>query len=176
MIHLILTALTLILHLLNLIHGPVCLAQYGMSRIARQLTTSYNRALTASTSPPPTEQAELALSEHCAPREMAFAAGLNDLTIYPQTLRAARSSPNSHDLWKAVCTEFDNCEAKKVWTIVKKSNVLKRWKIIGNRWGFARTDDGSYRAIGQLLKALVRSQVKTFKITMCLLFMIQHFI
>jgi Reverse transcriptase (RNA-dependent DNA polymerase) len=77
---------------------------------------------------------------------MAFAAGLPEITIYPQTLRAALSSPHRQDWWKAVCTAFGNCENKKVWTIVKKSNVPKGRKIIGNRWVFARKDDGRYRA------------------------------
>jgi Reverse transcriptase (RNA-dependent DNA polymerase) len=77
---------------------------------------------------------------------MAIATGLPESTIYPHTLRAAQSSPNRHDWWKSVCTEFDNCETKKVWTIVKKSNVPKGRKTIGIRWVFVRKDDGRYRA------------------------------
>jgi Reverse transcriptase (RNA-dependent DNA polymerase) len=92
------------------------------------------------------EEADLALEDNFAPHEMAFAAGLHERNVYPQTLRAALSKPNSLDWWKAVCTEFDNCEHKQVWTIVKKSNVPKGRKIIGNRWLFARKDDGRYRA------------------------------
>jgi hypothetical protein len=83
-----------------------------MSRIARQLTTSCNPAPTASTSPTPSEDAYSALEEYCSCNEMAFAAGLPELTIYPQTLRAALNSPHSTDWWKAVCTEFDNCEKR----------------------------------------------------------------
>jgi Reverse transcriptase (RNA-dependent DNA polymerase) len=77
---------------------------------------------------------------------MAFAAGLPEITVYPQTLRAALNTPHHLDWWKAVCTEFENFENKQVWTIVQKSNVPKGRKIIGNRWVFARKDDGRYRA------------------------------
>jgi Reverse transcriptase (RNA-dependent DNA polymerase) len=129
-----------------------------MSRIAREITTSYNPAPLAYTSPTlseasedtastsPSEEAELALEDCCAPHEMAFAAGLPEITVYPQTLRAALNAPNHPDWWKAVCTEFEKCENKQVWTIVQKANVLKGKKIIGNRWVFARIDDGRYRA------------------------------
>jgi Reverse transcriptase (RNA-dependent DNA polymerase) len=77
---------------------------------------------------------------------MAFATGLPEVAVYPQTLSAALNTPHSLDWWKTVCTEFDNCDHKQVWTIVKKSNVPKGRKIIGNRWVFARKDDGRYRA------------------------------
>jgi hypothetical protein len=63
---------------------------------------------------------------------MAFAAGLPEITVYPQTLRAALNTPHHLDRWKAVCTEFENCEDNHVWTIVKKYNVPKGRKIIGN--------------------------------------------
>jgi hypothetical protein len=67
----------------------------GMSRIAREFTTSYNTAPLASTSPTlseayedtastsPSEEAELALEDYCAPHEIAFAAGLPEFTFYP---------------------------------------------------------------------------------------------
>jgi Reverse transcriptase (RNA-dependent DNA polymerase) len=130
----------------------------GMNRLAREWTTSYNPAPLAYTSPTssaasedsastsPSEEAELALEDCCAPHEMAFAAGLPDITVYPQTLRAALNTPHHLYWWKAVCTEFENCENRQVWTILQKSNVPKGRKIIGNRWVFARKDDGRYRA------------------------------
>jgi hypothetical protein len=102
----------------------------GMSRVARESTTSYNPAPLASTdstlsvasadtaSTSPSEEAELALDNCFAPHEIAFAAGLPEITIYPQTLRAALNTPHHLDWWKAVCTEFDNCENNQVWTIV----------------------------------------------------------
>jgi Reverse transcriptase (RNA-dependent DNA polymerase) len=95
-------------------------------RIERELTTSYNPARLAYTSPTssqasedsastsPPEEAELALEDYCAPNEMAFAAGLPEITVYPQTLRAALNTPHHLDWWKAVCTEFVNCENKQV--------------------------------------------------------------
>jgi Reverse transcriptase (RNA-dependent DNA polymerase) len=129
-----------------------------MSRIERELTTSYNPVPLAHTSPTssqasedsastsPSGEAELAIEDYCAPHEMAFAACLPEITVYPQTLRAALNTPHHLDWWKSVCTEFENCETKQVWTIVKKSNVPQGRKIIGNRWVFARKDDGRYRA------------------------------
>jgi hypothetical protein len=42
--------------------------------------------------------------------------------------------------------ELRSCESRRVWKIVKKCNVPKGRKIIGNRWVFARKDDGRYRA------------------------------
>ena len=43
-------------------------------------------------------------------------------------------------------TEFENADSKNVWRIIKKSNLPKGRKIIGNRWVFARKDDGRFRA------------------------------
>jgi hypothetical protein len=62
---------------------------------------------------------------------MAVAAGLPEITLYPQTLRAALNTPYHLDWWKA-----ENSENKQVWTIVKKSNVPKGRKINGNRSDF----------------------------------------
>jgi hypothetical protein len=56
--------------------------------------------------------------------------------VFTQTLRAALGTPHHLDWWKAVCTKFENCETKQVCTIVKKSNVPKATKIIGNIWVF----------------------------------------
>jgi hypothetical protein len=79
----------------------------GMSRIAIELTTSCNPAPFASTSPTlseasedtpstsPSEEAELAFEACCAPHEMAFAAGLPESTVFPQTLHAALSTSSS---------------------------------------------------------------------------------
>jgi hypothetical protein len=72
----------------------------GTSRLARQLTTSYNPAPIASTIPTPyedtastypSEEADLALEVYYDPNKMAFAAGLLELTVYPQTLRVPPS-------------------------------------------------------------------------------------
>ena len=42
--------------------------------------------------------------------------------------------------------EFDSCETKSVWKIIKKSNLPKGRKIIGNHLVFSQKDDGRYRA------------------------------
>jgi hypothetical protein len=67
----------------------------GMSRIARELTISYNPSPLASTSPTisvasvntastsPSEEAELALADCCAPHEMTFVAGLPEISVFP---------------------------------------------------------------------------------------------
>jgi hypothetical protein len=148
----------------------------GMSRIATALTSSYNPAPLASTSPTlseasddtastsPSEEAELALEDYCAPHEMAFATGLHEITVYPQNLRAALSTPHHLDWWKAVCTEFENCETKQVWTIVKKSNVPIGRRIIGNRW-VSRAKITADTELEQLLKVLAKFQVNIFKKT-----------
>jgi Reverse transcriptase (RNA-dependent DNA polymerase) len=64
----------------------------------------------------------------------------------PQSAAQALLSKKSKHWWKAMITEFLNCEEKKVWVIVPKSKVPKGRKIIGNRWVYAEKDDGTYRS------------------------------
>jgi Reverse transcriptase (RNA-dependent DNA polymerase) len=75
-----------------------------------------------------------------------FVMASTDLNLYPKTIRDALTR-NDHDLWwQAACTEFKNCESKKAWVIIKKCNVPKGRKIIGNCWVLALKDDGRYRS------------------------------
>jgi Reverse transcriptase (RNA-dependent DNA polymerase) len=76
------------------------------------------------------------------PLVLAFLRSLHILRLYVLPF----NTPHHLDWWKSVCTEFENCENKEVWTVVKKSNVPRGRKIIGNRWVFARKDDGRFRA------------------------------
>jgi Reverse transcriptase (RNA-dependent DNA polymerase) len=64
----------------------------------------------------------------------------------PQSAAQALLSKKSKHWWKAMITEFLNCEEKKAWVIVPKSKVPKGRKIIGNRWVYAEKDDGTYRS------------------------------
>jgi hypothetical protein len=77
---------------------------------------------------------------------MLLATGLPELHLFPRTVRESLLRTDSALWWQAICTEFDNCESKKVWKIVHKSTVPKGRKIIGNRWVLSRKDDGRYRA------------------------------
>jgi Reverse transcriptase (RNA-dependent DNA polymerase) len=64
----------------------------------------------------------------------------------PQSASQALLSKKSKHWWKAMITEFLNCEEKKAWVIVPKSKVPKGRKIIGNRWVYAEKDDGTFRS------------------------------
>jgi hypothetical protein len=93
----------------------------------------------------------------------------------PQSAVQALLSKMSKHWWKAMITEFLNCEEKKDLVIVPKSKVPKGSKIIGNRWVYAEKDDGTFRS-RTVAKGSVRSLVKTFKNIILQLFMIQLFV
>jgi Reverse transcriptase (RNA-dependent DNA polymerase) len=61
----------------------------------------------------------------------------------PQPAAQALLSKKSKHWWKAMITEFLNCEGKKA---CPKSKVPKGRKIIGIRWVYAEKDDGTYRS------------------------------
>ena len=126
----------------------------GMNRLVHNLTTSYNPDPLQHTPEPVVnnDESSPATIEDVADTalihyETAFTAtGMPGPDIYPNTYRQAM---NSHDKlqWSiALKHELRSCEARRVWRIVKKSNVPKGRKIIGNRWVFTRKDDGRYRA------------------------------
>jgi hypothetical protein len=48
--------------------------------------------------------------------------------------------------WNAMCDEFYNMHSKKVWRFIKKKDIPKGRKLIGNRWVYVQKDDGRYRA------------------------------
>ena len=55
--------------------------------------------------------------------------------------------PEEREKWlEAVKTEFDNCEAREVWTRIKKKDVPKGRRLIGSKWVFKRKRDGRYRS------------------------------
>ncbi|MGL4341969.1 MAG: reverse transcriptase domain-containing protein, partial [Lactococcus lactis] len=66
--------------------------------------------------------------------------------LYPRTYRQALATKDELHWLIAHKHELRNCESRRVWRIVKKCNVPKGRKIIGNRWVFAKKDDGRFRA------------------------------
>ena len=133
----------------------------GVNRILNNLTTSYNPDPVSHTppepsnpSPPPTPVPETPPSPEddepsgtaLAMHESAFLAEELATEIFPKTYRQAMSHKDKLH-WLIACKkELRSCEKRRVWKIVKKCNVPKGRKIIGNRWVFARKDDGRYRA------------------------------
>ena len=110
-----------------------------LSTQVRQLTTSYN--------PDPLkvhmEDAEMVA---IAEEQIALTAGFTDGNDDPVNYNQVKNHKEKGEWWKAMCTEFQNMESKKVWDIVEKSKVPNNRQIIGNRWVFAKKDDGRYRA------------------------------
>jgi hypothetical protein len=80
----------------------------------------------------------------------------------PQSAAQALLSKKSKYWWKAMITEFLNCEEKKVWVIVPKSKVPKGRKIIGNCWVYARKMMVLIEAV-LFPRVSVKFLVKTFK-------------
>ena len=64
----------------------------------------------------------------------------------PVTYHQAKVHKNYIEWWKAMCVEFNNMETKGVWKIQPKSELPPGRKVIGNRWVFAKKDDGRFRA------------------------------
>jgi Reverse transcriptase (RNA-dependent DNA polymerase) len=64
----------------------------------------------------------------------------------PQSAAQALLSKKSKHWWKAMITEFLNCEEKKAWVIVPKSKVPKGRKIKCNWWVYAEKEDGTHRS------------------------------
>ena len=66
----------------------------------------------------------------------------------PKTFKAMlKRPPEEREKWlEAVKKEFDNCEAREVWTRVKKKDVPKGRRLIGSKWVFKCKRDGRYRS------------------------------
>lgn len=126
--------------------APVTPRVSGLNREVRNLTTFFNPDPLVHMTPPvdanpamvPDLAEDVALSATDPP--------LPPTNIFPSTYRDAMSRQDKIEWWKAMLLEFKSCETKGVWTIVKKSNLPKGRKIIGNRWVYVRKDDGRYRA------------------------------
>ena len=104
-----------------------------------QLTTSYN--------PDPMkvhlENIEIAV---IADEQLALVAGFTDGNDDPVNYTQVKKHRDKEEWWKAMCTEFQNIEKKDVWEVVDKSTVPENRQIIGNRWVYAKKDDGRFGA------------------------------
>jgi hypothetical protein len=65
---------------------------------------------------------------------------------FPKNYREAMSRKDEKEWKKAMWTEFQNIEDKKVWIFVRKNDIPTGRKLIGNRWVYTIKDDGRYRA------------------------------
>ena len=106
----------------------------------RHLTTSYNP------DPLKTHMEDTAEVAVISDEQFAFTAGFTDGSNDPVNYKQVKNHPDKGEWWKAMCTEFQNIEKKRVWEIVEKSRVPSNRQIIGNRWVYAKKDDGRFRA------------------------------
>ena len=81
-----------------------------------------------------------------ANEQMALTAGFTDGDDNPVNYAQVKNHKDKSEWWKAMCTEFENIEKKNVWELVDKSKVPANRQVIGNRWVFAKKDDGRFRA------------------------------
>ena len=72
--------------------------------------------------------------------------GLPDYNPFPANFREAMNRKEKPQWWDAMCDEFRNMHDKIVWKIVKKIDLPKGRKLIGNRWVYTLKDNGIYRA------------------------------
>ena len=126
--------------------APVTPRVSGLNREVRNLTTFFNPEPLVHMTPPvdpapamaPVLAEDVALSATDPP--------LPPTNLFPSTYRDAMTRRDKIEWWKAMLAEFESCETKGVWKIIKKSNLPKGRKIIGNRWVYVQKDDGRYRA------------------------------
>jgi Reverse transcriptase (RNA-dependent DNA polymerase) len=121
----------------------------GVHRLHHNLTTFYNPdpALHADI-----EDANFALMTSLSEQHYALdSLGSIDYNPAPTTYRDAMGWKDKSQ-WKAsMHVEFENMHDKHIRRIVKRADIPTGRKLIGNRWVYALTDDGTYRArtVGQ---------------------------
>ena len=103
----------------------------GLDREIYNLTTAYN--------PDPRVHMEDLV-------HYAFTTITPAMDIYPSTYYDAMKHKDNSEWWKAMKLEFTNAESKGVWKIIKKSDLPKGRKLVGNRWVYTQKDDGRFRA------------------------------
>jgi hypothetical protein len=117
----------------NVNNQRIHIIQPRLTRELKGLKTFYN--------PNPGENAEMAMLSH------AFTvAGFDDGQNIPKSYKDATYNKEWKEWWTAICLEFSNMESKKVWEIHPKKEIPTGRKLIGNRWVFAKKDDGRFRA------------------------------
>jgi hypothetical protein len=104
------------------------------------------KRLTCEWNPNPMDHAELAMLTQVFDLAYSGIAGFDDGSNIPKTYNDAKKHPDWKDWWSAMYTELNNMETKGVWEITKRNQVPNNRKIIGNRWVFAKKDDGRFRA------------------------------
>jgi Reverse transcriptase (RNA-dependent DNA polymerase) len=78
--------------------------------------------------------------------DLALVSCINSTMAEPKTYEAAMKSISKSKWKKAMRTEFANINAKKVWRIIKKSQVQPGKTILGTKWVYKIKSDGRYRA------------------------------
>jgi len=111
----------------------------GLNRQLYHLTTSYNPDPISHMDPNTALQAVI-------DDEFAFTTMVPEMNMFPRNYHEAMKQTAKQHWWDAMVLEFDNITEKQVWKIIKKCNIPKGRKIIGNRWVYVQKDDGRYRA------------------------------
>jgi hypothetical protein len=75
-----------------------------------------------------------------------FMGAVNSGYTEPQSYNEAMSSEQSEEWKKAIAKEFNDMHTRKVWEIVKKSQVPDNRRLLGSRWVFKKKNNGVYRA------------------------------
>ena len=78
--------------------------------------------------------------------ESCFNIMLDDGNDIPKSYKDAKTHDDWNEWKKAMNIEFKNMEDKEVWEIKNIKILPPGRKLIGNRWVYAKKDDGRYRA------------------------------
>jgi hypothetical protein len=120
----------------------------GVHRVHHTLTTFYNPdpSIHADTA----EDANFALLTLLNEKNYALASlGALEYNTASSTYRGNRDAMSRKDKtkwWNSMYVKFENMHDKRVWRIVKRTDVPHGRCIIGNRWVYALKEDGTYRA------------------------------
>jgi Reverse transcriptase (RNA-dependent DNA polymerase)/Zinc knuckle len=124
----------------------------GVNRVHHNLTTFYNQNPALHADIEDNEDANFAMMTFMNEQHYALASlGSIEYNPAPTTFRDAMSRKDKFQWITSMHIEFANMHDKKVWRIVKRTDVPPGRKIIGNRWVYALKYDGTYRArtVGQ---------------------------
>jgi hypothetical protein len=78
--------------------------------------------------------------------DYVMVANIHDGDPDPKSYYEAKQAKDWNEWWKAMKTEFENMDEKKVWDVYKRTDLPSGRKLIGNRWVYVLKDDGRYRA------------------------------
>ena len=78
--------------------------------------------------------------------DLALVSSIYSSMREPKTFNEAMCAEDA-DEWKgAIGTEYGNIKSKKVWRVIKKSDIKRKCTILGTKWVFKIKGDGRYRA------------------------------